>query len=1202
MLLRRVSVFAALFVAVAAHAQDVTGVWKGRVSGPESCPGGGTVTLNADVNVTLQQSGSTVTGSGSLQTQHDPCVAGSPIDTLSITAVNATLSGSTLSGTITLTSQSSSNVTIFSATVTGNTMSFTVGTSSTDSATGTLTKQAAPSSDITGTWGGTFNANDRCGYGQGVEITTPWSSPATFVVQQNGGSLSGAVILYSVPLTGERCTVERRVALVLPFTGSLSGSTINGTIFTGEPGVTNGSVSGNNLTISMSNSGGFSATGSFTKSSGDPVDSHLSGSYSGAYTGVFYPCPTQSRAPAPIPISGSMTGTLTQTGQALTGTLTVTGQKQDSVINGNCVVTDLGPQTSSIGGLISGGTLSVVLFPDTPGGQLEFFSANISGTTITGQGADFTFSMAKNGSPAATPRILSFVATPPAIRTGQPATLSWSTDAASSVSIDNGLGSQPGGGSVVVTPAATTTYTLTASQDTQSVTASVTVEVVSAPVVNVTAFPATMLEVAGIGGATTTYAITNSGSASTTVSLSQNGDFFTQSPASVTLAPGDTAVITITGTAQAEGSYEGASLISGAGVPSGLQVPVKLVAAPAPAGSVTADPSENRVDVAGDSGSNPSGSVSFRNNGTGRLIGVLNSDVPWILPRSGTVTIEPGQTATLTFTIDRDKRPDSSAPAGSREGNLTLSFLSGSGSSFAAKGPMDGSTAVPTVSLVKVVDTVKPAVTTGGIPPLGPGELALFVAGVGHTTGTKGALFVSDVSILNPQGGRPIDDVKMYYASTSGSSGSAQTASLPAVAAQGSIAVGDIVKSVFSGNDERGSLQIRSRDADKLALAATVLTTNNPAGTYGNTIPVFRSDRSAAPGESLVLSGVKKDSSTHTNVYVQETSGTDASVQVDYLGADGSTVGSDTKTVSAFKLLALDNSVPANAVAVVVTNKSGGRVAAYATPVDEASGDTWAIADWARTYGYAPGDPIVIPVAGSVHGANNTFFRTDVALTNRGTASTTGTLRYVSRTGSIAEQEVSLGAKETRVITDVVGSFSISGDTVGYLTFTPLGGNVAVSSRTFTTAGSKPDTFGAAVPALSAGSALRTGDSRPIAGLADAARATVVAGKPSTYRTNFALMETAGSQVTVRVTFRYTFPAGEKVQGIGAASRDYTLDGNQFLLLNSVAGEILGPVRLQYGDLTNVEADFQVVSGGGAVMLFTSSVDNATGDTILRTE
>ena len=505
---------------------------------------------------------------------------------------------------------------------------------------------------------------------------------------------------------------------------------------------------------------------------------------------------------------------------------------------------------------------------------------------------------------------------------------------------------------------------------------------------------------------------------------------------------------------------------------------------------------------------------------------------------------------------------------------------------------------------MKVVDTVQPAVTTAGIPAIAAGEVALFVSGVGHTIGTRGALFISDVSVLNPQGSKAIDDVKMYYTSTTSSASSSRSTSLPSVPGQVSVTVADVVKTVFSGNDERGTLQIRSRDADKLAVAATVLTTNNPAGTFGNTIPVFRSDRSVDIGSSLVLSGVRKDNATHTNLYIQETGGSPASVQIDFQAADGSPVSSRTDSIDAFKLLALDNVVPANAVAVVITNKSTGaaRIAAYATPVDEASGDTWAVADWSRQLGYSGADPVTIPVAGSIHGANNTFYRTDLALTNRGTDPSAGTLRYVTRAGQTVEQQVMLGSKETKVMNDVISSFNLSDDSVGYLTFTPTAGAVAANSRTFMAVAGKPDSFGSSVPTLSSASALRRGATRAIAALSDSSRTTVVAAKPSTYRTNFALMETASASVTVRVTIRFTFPAGQKAQGVGAASRDYFLSANQFVLLNSIAGEILGPARLQFGDLTNLEADFQVIDGNGAVMLFTSSVDNSTGDSIVRTE
>ncbi len=60
--------------------------------------------------------------------------------------------------------------------------------------------------------------------------------------------------------------------------------------------------------------------------------------------------------------------------------------------------------------------------------------------------------------------IVSFTASPSTVQSGSPSTLSWTTTGASvtSVSIDNGVGSKPASGSTPVSPATTTTYTLSA--------------------------------------------------------------------------------------------------------------------------------------------------------------------------------------------------------------------------------------------------------------------------------------------------------------------------------------------------------------------------------------------------------------------------------------------------------------------------------------------------------------------------------------------------------------------------------------------------------------------------------------------------------------------------------------------------------------------------------------------------------------------
>ncbi len=94
--------------------------------------------------------------------------------------------------------------------------------------------------------------------------------------------------------------------------------------------------------------------------------------------------------------------------------------------------------------------------------------------------------------PTPAPTISSFVATPSAIPAGQSSTLSWSVSGASSLAIDQGVGAVTGT-SKAVSPAATTTYTFTASNAAGSATATTTVTVVPAPVISsFTATPATV--------------------------------------------------------------------------------------------------------------------------------------------------------------------------------------------------------------------------------------------------------------------------------------------------------------------------------------------------------------------------------------------------------------------------------------------------------------------------------------------------------------------------------------------------------------------------------------------------------------------------------------------------------------------------------------------------------------------------------------
>lgn len=75
------------------------------------------------------------------------------------------------------------------------------------------------------------------------------------------------------------------------------------------------------------------------------------------------------------------------------------------------------------------------------------------------------------------PVINTFTATPSAINSGQSSTLAWSVTGSTSLSIDQGIGSVTGTTSRTVSPAATTTYTLTATNSAGSVTRQVLLSV-----------------------------------------------------------------------------------------------------------------------------------------------------------------------------------------------------------------------------------------------------------------------------------------------------------------------------------------------------------------------------------------------------------------------------------------------------------------------------------------------------------------------------------------------------------------------------------------------------------------------------------------------------------------------------------------------------------------------------------------------------
>lgn len=716
--------------------------------------------------------------------------------------------------------------------------------------------------------------------------------------------------------------------------------------------------------------------------------------------------------------------------------------------------------------------------------------------------------------------------------------------------------------------------------------------------------PSGMLQEQGVGGATDEYSLTNIGLEATSINLTQMGDFFTQSPSSFSLPPGGTQVVTLTGLARGAGDFSGSSIPMGSGVPSGLQIAVRLVSAARPAGPVIPVPSTTRSDLAGPRDSNPSGSVSIVNQGTSALRGLAESDVPWLIPPAGPIIIDPGATGTLPISIDRSKRPDSDFALGSVTGTLTVTYLT----SAAGKTETTATSPGTASSSVVVVDTSIPNVSKVAVPPVAAAETAFFIPGVSTRLRVGTDVFLSNVGpSLN------VGAVQMFYVPAATPAANASLSTIGQIAPNAPVAFGDIGRNLFGAITETGTLQFRLVTADRFSLGARLNDLASSRGSFGTSLPVIRGDRGVAAGVALVLPGVVKDANTRTDVLIQETSGAAASVTVDFLAATGAVIGSrPAEAVPAFGLRELADAVPAGAVTARVTNTAGsaGRVFALAIGRDSQSGDSWTI---------VPSEPgaVVVPLVTARTSATETV-RTALAMANSGGTPATGVLelsfpftkrRAVRRSSTggsdsqsgelVVQRSVTLQPFETQTIANVLPDlFSISSGS-GAVKFTPTSGNVVVSGRISRTAAGQLGTSGTSVGASSVASALKNGETKSFTGLEDASEQTIALKTPVTYRSGLGLTEVSGKAVNVRVTVRYTFP-GSVVQAFGTATKDFALMANEFLLIDQIGMQVIGAGRNSLPDLRNVQVDVSVTGGEGSIVAFATLEDNGTGDLVLR--
>jgi hypothetical protein len=1055
-----------------------------------------------------------------------------------------------------------------------------------------LTFHAIPAAaDVTGTWNGSGVVNDICHYTdpQGRPISVPFSGNITLVLTllQTGGLVNGTLETDNVPDTNATCQVTgTKPPKIVPLSGTISGSSMSATaIVAGDHGPVavpiNATVNGSSMSFNIPPSPETSFSGTLNQTSTQPPASTFTGTYSGSYNGVIVPC----GSPPGVAYSGTMTAGLIQAGTTLSGSVTISDNiKDDCGPGGTKQVVHLGPATFLLMGQVSGNSFTGTLIDDR--GKSNAVSATISGNSITGSGPaefpgesfSFTITRFSTGIPA--PAISTFTASPSTINAGDSSTLSWSTINASSLSIDNGIGTQPVIGTITVSPKATTTYTLTVTGPGGNVQGTTTVTVTGAGArVIVGTLPAGMLQATGASGATDSFTLSNVGTAAASVTLTQSGNFFTIAPASFTLAPGSSQFVTLTASTQAAGSYDGSVSVSTGGT-----VSVHLLVAAPPAAPVLPQATTTRSDVAAPASQNPSGSVSFKNNGTGTLQGIAVADVPWIVPQTGVITIGPGQTTTVTFSIDRSKRPDSAALAGGLAGRISIVYLN----SVSGKRPVElGTTPTGSVS-VTIVDVVKPDVAAGSPPPLAAGEVALFIDGLRTANRFNGDLQFSNRN--------SVSDLKLFLIAA----GQQQTAALPAFPSNAGLSFPAVIKNVFGVTGAGGSLQMRSAQNANISVSAVVSTNGtNTALASSTALPILRSDRSIAAGERLVLTGAEVSSSSTdsvgTTVLVQETSGNAGHVTLEFRDQNGGVAGTDSESINAFGFVFTD--APAGTRSIIVNNDSSGaaRLTGYAIVTADGSGDSWVLTDPLRQWGSASGALIVPMVA--------TGSQADVYITNASNTAVNVTVDVGSFNRHHAVRTAGGGGQVTpqaSTIAPMTTSRMSFPPTNGFVRITAASGSVSAVGRVTTSVNGT--SIGSSLPAIPSSVALGNGQGKRFTGVDDASAKTVAAGTPATYRSTLMLIETAGQSATVRVTLRYNFVAGSTVSSQAVSSKDFALGPNQVLTIADLGRAIIGSQRDAFGDLRNMQVDIDVTDGGGKVLPFMESIDNASGDIAMRAE
>jgi subtilisin-like proprotein convertase family protein len=442
-----------------------------------------------------------------------------------------------------------------------------------------------------------------------------------------------------------------------------------------------------------------------------------------------------------------------------------------------------------------------------------------------------------------------------------------------------------------------------------------------------------------------------------------------------------------------------------------------------------------------------------------------------------------------------------------------------------------------------------------------------FVATTVHRIGKLGAFYTTDLRLFNADSAAAHDILLRFAPAGPGVPRTLAVTLAPLTTR----VLDDVVHDAFR-MEGYGPIFL---SADPAVVAATRTSTTAPrGGSFGLSLPAETAASAVGAGSTLVLVPSFKASGFRVNVGVTEVTGRSVNVEVALRDPSGALRALIPRSVPAGGLVQLNDVYsftnltpgPADRIEVRVTDGAG-RVAAWATPVDDSTNDGSFVA------AHPAASRVLIPAVVRSTAAPGMPSVTDLKLSNAGAAPTRVLIALFPLSGSAvppATATVTLAGNETRAFDDVLGTLLAAGDASGALRITSLDGAVYASARTSTTDGVR--SYGFAVDPSAASAQAGPGQQLAL---------TFLSSSPS-HLTNVGLVEAGGFSTLLRVTLLAP-------DGTIAATRDLSLDPFGAVRWDDVFA------AMQAAPLADASLVVDVLSGGSAVA-YAIVVDTRTGD------